>query len=127
MLPLAHVIAAPASPRPVRVEYELNVMEASAIMLPSIVLLSPIVALEPMDQYTLPGAPLFTIRTTESGKLVNVEAVIKVNSELWSFFPSNVSVRPALRRKAPEEVQYTPGVSIARPIRRHRPCIRLRE
>ena len=63
----------------------------------------------------MPGAPLFTIRTTESGKLVNVEAVIKVNSELWSFFPSNVNVRPALRRKAPEEVQYTPGVSNAPP------------
>ena len=85
------------------------------MMLPTIVLWSPIVALEPIDQCTLPAEAPFARDTEECGKLVNVEAAMNMNSALLTFWASNVSVRPLLRRNAPGAVQYTPGKSVAPP------------
>ena len=73
------------------------------------------VALEPIDQYTLPAEALFTRDTEEWGKLVKVDAAMNMNSACWLPWASNVSVRPALRRNAPGAVQYTPGRSVAPP------------
>ena len=64
-----------------------------------------------MNQYTLPAEALLTSCTIVLGKLVNVEAAMKVNSAPESPIASNDNVRPELRRNAPEGVQYTPVVS----------------
>ena len=46
---------------------------------------------------------------------MKVDAAMNINSACWSFWASNVSVRPALRRNAPGAVQYTPGRRVAPP------------
>ena len=69
-----------------------------------------------MNQNTFPGSAPFNSITVVYGKLVKVDAAMKVNPALLSPLASSFRVRPELKRNAPEGVQYAPVVSLQPPI-----------